>query len=170
MAFSGIDPGFGGALVLIDGNRELIEYEDMPVIQDTRGGKHISPSGLFGILHTWNYLWKLKWVVIERIWTNKKLVGGTAVIESVLAELGIGFTHIDTGAWQRYRDGANYHKGRDKAQNKARSLAWAHERYGEQITRHDVAEALIMANILTKVYDNIEKYGELITAKKMGLL
>ncbi len=123
---AGIDPGFQGAVALIDENLSLAGLCDMP-LKDIDGRREIDGATLARILREWGP----GFVTLERVWGRSGEGGrnafsfgrATGIVIGVLYSLGLPFIEVAPATWM-----SALLKGRTE-EGKARSLAWAHEHF-----------------------------------------
>ena len=126
MKVAGIDPGFNGGLALIDGGLSLRGLCDMP-LKDIDGRREVDGTKLAEILREWGP----DFVVLEKVWGRAHEGGKSAfsfgkcsgTIVGCLCALGIEYAEVAPATWMGV-----ILKGRTE-EGKARSLAWAHEKF-----------------------------------------
>jgi crossover junction endodeoxyribonuclease RuvC len=99
----GIDPGAGGALALLDGDR-LIHAADMPTIM-VKGRAKVMPSGVVDLVVNW----KPDQIVLEDVAampgqgvTSMFSFGrGVGILEGVIAALGYPLVMVRPATWKR---------------------------------------------------------------------
>lgn len=126
MKVAGIDPGLFGGLALIDENLSLAGLCDMP-IRNIEGRREVDGVVLARILREW----APDFVVLEKVWGRAHEGGKSAfsfgkcsgTIVGCLCALGIEYAEVAPATWMGV-----ILKGRTE-EGKARSLAWAHEKF-----------------------------------------
>ena len=130
MKVAGIDPGFSGGLALIDGDFSLVGLCDMPLrTVDTR--HEVDGTKLAEILREW----EPDHVTVERVWGRSGEGGrnafsfgrATGIVIGVLYSLSLPFDEVAPATWM-----SALLKGRTE-EGKARSLAWARERFPDAV-------------------------------------
>ncbi len=124
--FCGIDPGFQGAVALIDGNLSLRGLCDMP-LKDIGGRHEADGTKLAEILREWTP----DFVVLEKVWGRAHEGGknafnfgrATGIVIGVLYSLSLPFIEVAPATWM-----SALLKDRTE-EGKARSLGWAHEHF-----------------------------------------
>ena len=128
--FCGIDPGFQGGIALIDGDFSLVGLCDMP-LRDISGRREVDGVVLARILREWGP----DHVTVERVWGRAGEGGrnafsfgrATGIVLGVLYSLGLPFDEVAPATWM-----SALLKDRPE-EGKARSLAWAHEKFPDAI-------------------------------------
>lgn len=126
LLFCGVDPGFQGAVALIDENLSLAGLCDMP-IRNIEGRREVDGTKLAEILREW----EPDHVTVERVWGRAGEGGrnafnfgrATGIVIGVLYSLGLPFIEVAPATWM-----SALLKGRTE-EGKGRSLAWAHEHF-----------------------------------------
>ena len=166
--YIGIDPGYNGAIVHIDENKEYVLSFPMPVGKVGKI-KYVDPEKIKK-----NLLLAIEWgakvVFVERIWTGKELVKQMGVIEAVVLSLGLDLCYVETKAWQMYCF------AKLNSKNKELSYLWARNRYEEEILKkggkvwYDICDAICIANTGAGAYQNLDEkvIKGLITQRKLG--
>ena len=130
MKVAGIDPGFNGGLALIDGGLSLRGLCDMP-LKDIDGRREVDGTKLAEILREWGP----DFVVLEKVWGRAHEGGrnafnfgrATGIVIGALYSLGLPFIEVAPATWM-----SALLKGRTE-EGKARSLAWARERFPDAV-------------------------------------
>lgn len=128
--FCGIDPGFQGAVALIDGNLSLRGLLDMP-LRTIDGRREVDGVALARILREW----EPDHVTLERVWGRAHEGGrnafsfgrATGIVIGVLYSLGLPFDEVAPATWMSL-----LLKDRPE-EGKARSLAWAREHFPDAV-------------------------------------
>lgn len=142
--YAGIDPGFTGAIAIIDGNQRLVEVHDMPV-HGIKSKPEIDCNKVIFILRVYS----LSHIAIEKAQAMPKQgcvsmfrYGKVAgLLEGIITTLNIPYTLITPQAWKK-----RMMQGMDKG--KGASIVRAEQLFDFHSTRkkdHGKADAILLA-------------------------
>jgi crossover junction endodeoxyribonuclease RuvC len=149
--FIGIDPGISGAIAVLDGDGEIVQIFDMPIVELKIGNaikKRVSPQSIVSELH----LFKNDDVhaVIEQVnampgqgVTSMFSFGKTAgILEGILAGMVFPYSHVIPGRWKKHH---NLNASKDAARELA-MRTWPSKADLFKLKKHDGrAEAALIA-------------------------
>jgi len=124
----GIDPGFTGAIAILNTNtKNIIEILDMPTFQIDRGGKKKSELDLQTIVQTFNKIEKIEHVYIEQVHSFPKQGVSSAFafgkqfgeLLGILTALKIPYTPVHPTKWKANLE---VKKGKDASRARASQL------------------------------------------------